>query len=54
MEMGGNEWRRLKMEMDRKGGWQKGGVGGWVGVLRAVVVGGEVLNMRMISFIKYV
>ena len=26
MEMGGNEWRRLKMEMDRKGGWQKGGV----------------------------
>lgn len=26
MEVGGSDRRRLKMEMDRKGGWQKGGV----------------------------
>ena len=34
--MGGNELRRFNTEMDRNGGWEKGGV--CVCVLRATVV----------------
>lgn len=54
--MGGSDRRRLKMEMDRKGGWQKGGVCVlYVCMYLSVcVTGRENLSERMVCIIKYV